>query len=305
MRRAGKWHPVDSRQLRSGRLNRSSACSPRPPNTWSMPRSATFCSGRDAPARQPVPRAPAQTAPHVLDYEVELIVDGQDARATGQLCSREGRSAAGPGVDLHGGRSSLSSIRGPDMGPGSAASRPTARSASHSRPGIRAISSASCPTPCLAAIPSRTSHAPRRFSSKVAGSSHGRRQALRDRQLPGGMGGDDAGGHPPRAVRTHHRRRLAAVILGRRARKVSDALQRRPAGRQLVDRLAATSVKGSSTALGWCRIPKGPESGEHAVDQAVQPLFQDRYRGAALSGLRALVGRPRQPERGGDPVHRR
>ena len=44
---------------------------------------------------------------------------------------------------------------------------------------------------------------------------------------------------------------------------------------------------------------------EHAVDQAVQPLFQDRHRGAALSRLRALVGRPRQSQRRGDPVHRR
>ena len=48
-----------------------------------------------------------------------------------------------------------------------------------------------------------------------------------------------------------------------------------------------------------------PEPRQHAVDQAVQPLFQDRHRGAALSGLRALVGRPRQSERRGDPVHRR
>ena len=39
--------------------------------------------------------------------------------------------------------------------------------------------------------------------------------------------------------------------------------------------------------------------------QAVQSLFQDRHRGAALSRLRALVGRPRQSERRGDPVHRR
>jgi 2,5-dihydroxypyridine 5,6-dioxygenase len=40
---------------------------------------------------------------------------------------------------------------------------------------------------------------------------------------------------PPRIVRPHHYRRVAAVILGRRARQVSDALQRRSAGRQLAD----------------------------------------------------------------------
>jgi hypothetical protein len=37
-----------------------------------------------------------------------------------------------------------------------------------------------------------------------------------------------------------------------------------------------------------------PEPRQHAVDQAVQSLFQDRHRGAALSRLRALVGWPRQ-----------
>ena len=48
-----------------------------------------------------------------------------------------------------------------------------------------------------------------------------------------------------------------------------------------------------------------PESREHAVEQAVQSLFQDRHRGAALSRFRALVGRSRQSQRRGDPVHRR
>ncbi|MBB3656787.1 hypothetical protein FHX15_002015 [Rhizobium sp. BK650] len=35
------------------------------------------------------------------------------------------------------------------------------------------------------------------------------------------------------------------------------------------------------------------------------PLFQDRYRGTALSRLRAMVGQPRQPQCRGNPVHRR
>ena len=41
------------------------------------------------------------------------------------------------------------------------------------------------------------------------------------------------------------------------------------------------------------------------LDQAVQSLFQDRHRGRALSRLRALVGRARQSQRRGNPVHRR
>ena len=42
----------------------------------------------------------------------------------------------------------------------------------------------------------------------------GRRQAMRDRQLPGRLGGDDARRDPPRTVRTDHHRRLAACPTG-------------------------------------------------------------------------------------------
>ena len=45
--------------------------------------------------------------------------------------------------------------------------------------------------------------------------------------------------------------------------------------------------------------------GQYALDQAIQSLLQDRYGSAALSWLRALVGRSRQSERRGDSVHRR
>ena len=51
------------------------------------------------------------------------------------------------------------------------------------------------------------------------------------------MGDHDARRRAPRIVRAHHYRRLAAVVLGWRARQEPDALQRRPPGRQLVDRL--------------------------------------------------------------------
>ena len=47
--------------------------------------------------------------------------------------------------------------------------------------------------------------------------SGSRGQARGDRQLPGRLGGHAARGHEARAVRPDHRRRLAAVLLGRRA----------------------------------------------------------------------------------------
>jgi hypothetical protein len=46
-------------------------------------------------------------------------------------------------------------------------------------------------------------------------------------------------------------------------------------------------------------------SGGHALDQAVQCLFEGGYRSGPVSGIRALVGWTCQPERRGDPVHRR
>ena len=44
---------------------------------------------------------------------------------------------------------------------------------------------------------------------------------------------------------------------------------------------------------------------QHALDQELQPLVEGGYRGAALHRVREMVGRPRQPQRRGDPVDRR
>ena len=41
------------------------------------------------------------------------------------------------------------------------------------------------------------------------------------------------------------------------------------------------------------------------LDQAVQSLFQDRHRSAALPRIREMVGRAYPPQRRGDAVHRR
>ena len=84
-----------------------------------------------------------------------------------------------------------------------------------------------------------------------------RRQALRDRQLPGRLGGHDAGRDAARTVRPDHHCRLAALLLGRRARAKPDALYRRPARRQLADRARpAISAAANSMAPGWCRISR-------------------------------------------------
>jgi hypothetical protein len=61
----------------------------------------------------------------------------------------------------------------------------------------------------------------------------GRGQTGGDRQLPGGLGLDDAGGQASRTLRADHGGRLAAVLLGGCARSQPHALYRRAAGRQL------------------------------------------------------------------------
>ena len=48
-----------------------------------------------------------------------------------------------------------------------------------------------------------------------------------------------------------------------------------------------------------------PEPRQHPLEQAVQPLVEDRHRARALSRLREVVGRARHAERRGDAVDRR
>ena len=90
-------------------------------------------------------------------------------------------------------------------------------------------------------------------------------------------------------VRGKYPMRYSGGLLGR---QLADGADQRSRPRQVRRRLAGAEFRE-------------PESGQYALDQAVQPLFQDRHRGAALSRLRALVGRSRQSERRGNSVHRR
>ena len=83
------------------------------------------------------------------------------------------------------------------------------------------------------------------------------------------------------------------ALLGRPARRlVADRADRRPRRRRLRRRLAGAELRE-------------PEPGEHPLDQAVQRLVQDRHRGRALPRLREVLGRPRAAQRRGDAVDRR
>ncbi|SSW73339.1 hypothetical protein AVE30378_05692 [Achromobacter veterisilvae] len=132
-----------------------------------------------------------------------------------------------------------------------------------------------------------------------------RRQAGRSRQLPGGLADHDDRRGPAGTVRPHHRRRRPAVVLVRLARHEPHALCRRPAGRQLAHRADQRPGRRQvRRRLAGAEL-REPESGEHAVVQAVQPVLQCGHRGVALPELREMVGRPRLPERPRNPVHRR
>ena len=66
------------------------------------------------------------------------------------------------------------------------------------------------------------------FIEEVIGAgAGGRGPALPDRQLPGRLADHDDGGDPARSGRSDHPGRLAAFLLGRRARQEPDALSRR------------------------------------------------------------------------------
>ena len=107
----------------------------------------------------------AEQAPHVLQFQAELVLDGRTAVAAGELWAGADHPAAPASSSIRRSGRSWWSIRAPGTGRGSAASRPTARSASRCGPAIPATSSASCPSRCRARR-SRTSWTPRRRSSR-------------------------------------------------------------------------------------------------------------------------------------------
>ena len=106
----------------------------------------------------------AETVPHVLDYEVELVIDGRTLDRPVNYALARVVPPAGIELDRSGGRSLLST-RAPATARASAASRLTAKLALPSRRAIPAISLAFCQTPCPAKL-SKISRGPRRYSSK-------------------------------------------------------------------------------------------------------------------------------------------
>jgi Protein of unknown function (DUF3141) len=100
--------------------------------------------------------------------------------------------------------------------------------------------------------------------------SRRRRKAVRDRQLPGRLGGDDARRDQAGTVRPDHPGGLPGVLLGRAGRPEPDALQQWTPRRKLVDRAEQRPRRR--------QVRRRPSRGElrksqprqHAVDQELQ-----------------------------------
>ncbi len=145
-----------------------------------------------------------------------------------------------------------------------------------------------------------------RVRASRARASPRRAEAGNRRQLPGGLGGDDARRLQSRRHRPDRDRRRADVLLGRRLEgergRQPDALRRRAARRHLA-RLAVLRPRRRQVRrrLAGAEL-REPEPGQHVLGQVLPAVRQRRHRGAALSRVRALVGRllPAQPR--GDRV---
>jgi hypothetical protein len=165
------------------------------------------------------------------------------------------------------------------MVPALAVSRPTARLGVALRAGHPCYFVGFTPDP----MPGQTIEDIMLCRGGVPGKGHrtaprSRRQALRHRQLPGRLGGDDAGRDPAGTVRADHHSRLAAVLLGRRRRAKPDALHRRPGRRQLGHGADQRPRQRQVRRRLPGRELREPESGQYPVDQELQPLVQGGHR---------------------------
>ena len=87
----------------------------------------------------------------------------------------------------------------------------------------------------------------------------------------------------PGPDRPDHAGRLAALLLGRRARQEPDALSRRPAGRHLADRARRRSRQRHLRRRQPGRQLRVAQPGQHLLEQGLQRLFEGRHRSRSAS----------------------
>ena len=109
----------------------------------------------------------------------------------------------------------------------------------------------------------------------------------------------------PGACRPDHARRIAAFLLGRRARQEPDALSRRAAGRDLADLAGRRSRQRHFRRRQSRREFRVAAPRQHLLEEDLQRLFEGRHRAAAVSRIREMVGQPGAAQCRGNAVDRR
>ena len=183
----------------------------------------------------------AQTVPHVLDYQAELVSDGRKLPRPVNYCLVRIVPPEGVTVDP---------VKRPFVvvdpraghGPGIGGFKADSEVGVALKAGHECYFIGFMPEPMDG--PDHRGHRARRGGlprNRHRPPPRCRGQALRDRQLPGRLGDHHARGAAPRTLRTDHRRGLSPLLLGRRQGPVSDALFRRAARRKLAHRACRRS----------------------------------------------------------------
>ncbi len=227
----------------------------------------------------------AQTAPHVLDYQVRTR-RSTAASSSGRSTTRLVRIVPPEGVEIDPAPPAVRGRRSARRAtaPASAASRPTARSAWRSSAGHPCYFIGFLPEPMPGQTIEDIARAEAIFLEKVIAlhpEADGKPCVIGNCQagwavmMPAALRPELFGpiivaGSPLSywaGVRGQYPMRYQGGLAGR---QLADGARRRSWLRQVRRRLAGAELRE-------------PEPGQHALDQAVQSLFQDRHRGRALS----------------------
>ena len=165
----------------------------------------------------------AQTAPHVLSYAAELIIDGRKLEQPVNYALVRIIPPKGVEIDLKRRPFIVVDPRA-GHGPGIGGFKADSEIGVAMKAGHPCYFIGFLPEPMPGQL-SKVSPLPRPCSLKrSSAASRGRRQALRDRQLPGGLGRDDFGVATTGTVWPDGRCRRAALLLGGRPRQISHAV---------------------------------------------------------------------------------
>ena len=266
MPRTSSRTPCARRRRKARRRCRRCSASPTAWNDYAVDfaQRAILFWDTHAPARQQLPRAPEEGAAAAAALRLRNRARRAQVRAPGQLRAGAHRAARGRHGRPEAPALRRSSTRAPATARASAASRTTRRSASRCATGTRSTSSSSSPSRSPARRCSTSARPKPHFVHKVRELHPESPKPVDRRQLPGRLGGDDAGRFRPRRHRADRHQRRADVLLGRRLgggrRRQPDALRGRPARRHL----AVVAGRRPGQRRLRRRLP-GPELREPAI----------------------------------------